>query len=109
MKSIAFDDDFPVLGNLINLSVNTEDNGFEEVKNEAKEAAKAVCRDAMLLSWKNNATGEYHPKTECGAMKKPAWIVFAESRGADLSVHVNGGEYVFLFLKVEGLSNRPMR
>jgi hypothetical protein len=28
------------------------------------------------------------------------WIIFAESRGADIAVNINDGEYVFLFLSL---------
>jgi hypothetical protein len=52
------------------------------------------------LSWYCGKTGEYFPKLECGTWDKPVWIIFAESRGADIAVNINGGEYIFLYLSL---------
>ena len=65
---------------------------------EAKQKAKELTADPMLLSWYSGETGDYYPKTECGRADKPAWIVFAESRGADIAININDGEYIFLYL-----------
>ncbi len=73
---------------------------FVTAKNEAKQKAKQFCDDPMLLSWKHGPTGDYYPKVECGSSDKPAWIVFAESRGGDLVIDVNDGEYTFIFLSL---------
>jgi hypothetical protein len=48
----------------------------------------------------NGKTGEFYPNVDCGAGKKPAWIVFAESRGGNLVVNINNGAYIFFFLKL---------
>ncbi len=54
----------------------------------------------MLLSWKNGKTGETHPDYECGVNDRPFWIRYAEGRGANLTIDINQGEYVFMVLKV---------
>lgn len=30
-----------------------------------------------------------------------AWVVYADARGADLTVDVNDGQYTFMFLRLE--------
>jgi hypothetical protein len=54
----------------------------------------------MLLSWYNGDTGEAYPNVECGVREKPAWIIFAESRGGDLTIDINNGRYVFIYLSL---------
>ena len=60
------------------------DLDFAEAKDFAKQKAKEICADPMLLSWYQGKTGESYPNLECGPDDKPAWIVYAESRGGDL-------------------------
>jgi hypothetical protein len=54
----------------------------------------------MLLSWNNAETGEYYPAYECGRSGRPAWVVYADARSADLTVDINDGRYTFMFLKL---------
>ena len=51
----------------------------------------------MLLAWYDGKTGDYVPKTECGVGDKPAWIIYAESRGGDITIDINDEEYVFIY------------
>lgn len=88
------------MGNHINLMIDDEELDFESAKYIAKEKAKELTTDPMMLSWFSGKTGEFYPKTECGPMDKPPWIVFAESRGADIAININDGEYIFLYLSV---------
>ncbi|MEJ2657412.1 MAG: AF1514 family protein [Desulfobacterales bacterium] len=87
-------------GNHIKIRIDDKDLDFLKAKNIAKEKAKELADDPMLLSWHNGKTGEYFPKLECGTWEKPVWIIFAESRGADIAVNINDGEYVFLYLSL---------
>ena len=87
-------------GNHIRLSIDQKDLDFDFAKDQAKKKAKELTDDPMLLSWLNGKTGDFYPKTECGPMDKPPWIVFAESRGADIAININDGEYIFLYLSV---------
>jgi hypothetical protein len=54
----------------------------------------------MLLSWYNGKTNESYPNLECGPGDKPAWIIYAESRGGDLTIDINEGQYVFIYLSL---------
>lgn len=71
---------------------------FGDAKDLAKEKAKELSADPMLLSWYNGRTGQGYPRFECGRGDKPAWFVFSESRGGDILVDVNDGEYIFIYL-----------
>ena len=84
--------------NHIRLTVNNEELGIATATDLAKQKAKELSEDPMLLSWYCGKTGEYYPKTECGRSDKPPWIIFAESRGADIAIDINDGEYIFMYL-----------
>lgn len=87
-------------GRLIRLAMDP-DADFETARQKAKEQANTVCPQPIMLSWFNGKTGEYHPKVQCGSHKKPVWQLYAESRGSDITVEINGGMYVFMFLSAE--------
>ena len=87
-------------GNHIRIEVDQNNLSFVQAKDIAKAKAKEIAEDPMLLSWYNGRNGEYFPKVECGVRDKPVWIVFAESRGADIAVNINDGEYIFLYLSL---------
>jgi len=105
--------DYP--GKHIKINTGNLSLDFAEAKDIAKQKAKetctdpvldfaeanGTCEDPMLLSWYQGKTGESYPNMECGPGDKPAWIVFAESRGGDLTIDVNEGQYVFIFLSLE--------
>ena len=87
-------------GNHIEILVDDDDLDFLKAKNLAKAKAVELAADPMLLSWYNGKTGDYYPKLECGTWDKPVWMIFAESRGADMAVNINDGEYIFLYLSL---------
>jgi len=91
-------EDYP--GRLVELKSDKPDLDFDEAKDIAKQKAKEICADPMLLSWYQGQTGESYPNLECGPGDKPAWIVYAESRGGDLTIDINGGQYVFIYLSI---------
>ena len=90
--------DYP--GKHIELKIDDPNLDFVEAKDLAKQKAKESCADPMLLSWYQGKTGESYPNLECGPGDKPAWIVFAESRGGDLTIDINAGQYVFIYLSL---------
>ncbi|MBU4388632.1 MAG: AF1514 family protein, partial [Proteobacteria bacterium] len=73
---------------------------FSKARDLAKGKAGERCNDPMLLSWHNGKTGEFYPRFECGSGDKPPWIVFAEARGGNLTIDINDGEYIFIYLKL---------
>jgi len=90
--------DYP--GKHIELKIDNPDLDFTEAKGIAKQKAKEICADSMLLSWYQGKTGESYPNLDCGPVDKPAWIVYAESRGADLTIDINEGQYVFIYFSM---------
>ena len=85
-------------GNVIRLQVDDDPLDLATAKDIAKKKAREFCADPMLLSFYMGETGEYYPKAECSFLERPAWIVFAESRGGDMLIDINDGQYVFIYL-----------
>ena len=90
--------DYP--GKHVELKTDNPELDFTEAKEIAKQKAKENSADPMLLSWFQGKTGESYPNLECGPGDKPAWIIFAESRGGDLTIDINEGQYVFIYLLI---------
>ena len=66
----------------------------------AKEKARDLDPNAMMLSYHSGKTGEYWPAYDCGGDGRPPWIVFAESRGYNLLIDVNAGDFEFFYLRM---------
>ncbi|UCH21015.1 MAG: AF1514 family protein [Deltaproteobacteria bacterium] len=90
--------DYP--GDHIKIGIDDKDLELVKAKEFAKQKAKELCPDPMLLSWYQGGTGESYPNLECGRGEKPAWVLYAESRGANLTIDVNDGQYIFIYLCV---------
>ncbi|MEH0022686.1 MAG: AF1514 family protein [Desulfobacter sp.] len=84
----------------INIDITEPDLDFVAAKQVAKDKAFEKCDHPMILSWKNGKTGESHPDYECGVNERPFWMRYAEGRGANLTIDINHGEYVFMVLKL---------
>ncbi len=82
----------------VNIQIAGSDLSFEEVSDQARSRARDIDKNAMMLAWFNRRSGEGFPDYDCGAGDKPPWRVFAESRGANLTIDVNDGEFIFLYL-----------
>jgi Domain of unknown function (DUF5619) len=91
-------EDYP--GQHIKLKIDNSDLDFAEAKDFATQKAEETGADPMLLSWYQGKTRESYPNLECGPGDKPAWIVYAESRGGDLTIDINEGQYVFIYLSI---------
>ncbi|MDX2445676.1 MAG: AF1514 family protein [Desulfobacterales bacterium] len=85
-------------GNHIRLIINNPGLDLASATDIAKKKATELGDDPMLLAWSNGKTGEYYPTADCGSSDTPPWLVFAESRGADIAININDGEYIFLYL-----------
>ena len=86
----------------IDLEIEDPELDFERAKDIAKAKSRELRGETMLLSWHNAQTGEYYPTFDCGGSEKPAWILYAESRGANLTIRINDGLYTFMFLQLSG-------
>jgi hypothetical protein len=91
-------DDYPF--EKVELAVEDPDLDLATASALAREKARAMDPNAMMLSFHSNKTGEYWPKYECGAGGRSPWIVFAEARGCNLLVDINEGEFQFYYLRM---------
>ena len=84
------------------ISLNSEDPELDLASASAlaKQKARAIDRNAMLLSYHSGKTGEYWPTYDCGGGDRPPWLVFAESRGYNLKIDINNGEYEFFYIRL---------
>ena len=65
----------------------------------AKTKARDLDSNAMMLSYHSGKTGEFWPAYDCGGNGRPPWIVFAESRGYNLKIDINDGDFEFFYLR----------
>ena len=70
---------------------------FSAARAAAQEAALTRASEPLLLAWLDAESGRFSPNVTCCGDDKPTWLVYAESRGGDLSISVNGGLFVFVF------------
>lgn len=85
---------------ILNLHIEDPELDFSGAKKIAKDKALEICDFPMILSWKNAKTGESYPDYECGITDRPFWIRYAEGRGANLTIDINEGDYIFMILKM---------
>ncbi|SMD01008.1 hypothetical protein SAMN02746065_12074 [Desulfocicer vacuolatum DSM 3385] len=81
-------------------TIDDPDLDFTMAKNNVKEMVTSTYGNAMILSWKDGTTGKFYPTFACGDGKTNVepWIYYAQTRGANLTVDVNDGAYVFMIL-----------
>ena len=87
-------------GNHIKMTAADSNLEFTQAKDIAKQKAQEICDDPMLLSWYQGDTGKFYPDIECGRGDQPPWIVYAESRGGDISIDINEGQFIFIYLSL---------
>lgn len=88
-----------MLFNVVEVNFAGADLNFEQAKRIADEKANEASDAHMLLAWYDGKTGAYSPRVECCSEHKPGWLVYAESRGGNLTIDINSQEYVFVYLK----------
>ncbi|MEW6443538.1 MAG: AF1514 family protein [bacterium] len=91
----------PERGMLVNpIDVRIDDGplDFVRAKRIADEKARAVSPEAVLLAWFDRREGTFSPAVTCCDEQKPAWLVYAESRGADIVIDINGEEFIFVYV-----------
>lgn len=70
---------------------------FLEAKTIADEKAREMLPEPMLLAWFDRNTGKFSPDVICCDREKPSWLVYAESRGGNLTVDINDEDFVFVY------------
>jgi hypothetical protein len=82
----------------VKLTIDETDLDFNTARDHAKAKALTINRNAMQLAWYDRQTDKGFPDYDCGPGDRPPWQVFADSRGANLTIDVNNGSYLFLYL-----------
>ncbi len=74
------------------------DVDFSTAKEIADKKAKEVASSPMLLSWFDRRSGKFSPQVDfCEFNNRPVWLVFAESRGGDITIDINQEQYIFVY------------
>ena len=83
------------------INLNSDDPRLDlaAARDMAKQKAREIDSNAMMLSYHSGKTGEFWPSYDCGGGGRPPWVVFAESRGYNLKIDINDGEYEFFYLR----------
>lgn len=86
-----------MLSHPVMLRVNDVSLDYFSAKILADRKAKELSSDPMLMAWFDRNSGTFAPGSICCDRDKPSWLVYAESRGADISVDINDQDYVFVY------------
>lgn len=70
----------------------------------ASALAEKAAGETMLVAWFDGKNKVGYPEVQECTGDRPGWLAYAESRGGNLEVNVNGGEYIFVF--ATGLENQ---
>ena len=73
---------------------------FGQARAIAEMRARQEAADPILLAWYDRDAGRFSPQVTCCGNDKPAWLVYAESRGGDLVIDINCEAYVFVYLRI---------
>ncbi len=79
------------------VKVDDKPINFSSARLLADEKARELSSDPMLLAWFDISTGRFSPVVICCGQNKPTWLIYAESRGADIEVDINNEDYVFVY------------
>ena len=81
----------------IDIDVTDTPLDFGRARAIAEAQARREAADPMLLAWHDRGAGRFSPQVTCCSDDKPAWLVYAESRGGDLVIDINREAYVFVY------------
>ncbi len=81
----------------IDIDVTDVPLDFSRARAIAEARARQEAADPMLLAWYDRGAGRFSPQVTCCGDNKPAWLIYAESRGGDLVIDINGEAYVFVY------------
>ena len=81
----------------IDLAVPDVPLDFTRARARADRRAREEGPEPMLLAWYDRGAGTFSPQVTCCGDDKPAWLIYAESRGGDLVIDINEEAYVFVY------------
>ena len=91
------DFDKKMLPHPVDLKIDDGKLDFRSAKHLSDDKANEYMKHPMLMGWYNRNSGHFSPNVTCCSEDKPGWVVYAESRGGNLSVTVNDEQYVFIY------------
>jgi hypothetical protein len=89
-----------MLGHPVMVRANDNPMDLTRARAIADHKARELSSEPMLLAWFDRKSGKFSPDVICCGSEKPTWLVYAESRGADISVDINNEDYVFVYKAV---------
>ncbi|MFO7985445.1 MAG: AF1514 family protein [Desulfatiglandaceae bacterium] len=86
-----------MLPNPVSIQVDELPADLKAARLIADQKAAELALEPMLLAWYEAKSGRFSPDVECCSETKPGWVVYAESRGGNITIDINGREYVFIY------------
>ena len=82
----------------VKMTIDESGLDFDTARNRAKAKALEINRNAMQLAWYDRVKDKGFPDYDCGPVDQPPWRVFADARGGNLTIDINNGAYIFIYL-----------
>jgi hypothetical protein len=80
----------------IRVTVEGAEVNFDAARKRADDIAAGKLKEPLLVAWYDGVAGLGHPDVpEC--TDRPGWQVYAESRGGELTIDVNSGQYILIY------------
>ena len=86
-----------MLPNPVDVRVDEKNLDFSTARLMAEQKAKELMDHPMLLGWYDSNKGRFSPNVTCCSEEKPGWLVYAETRGGNISITINRETYVFIY------------
>lgn len=86
-----------MLPNPVSIQLKETPPDLQAAKRIADQKASELAADPMLLAWYEAKSGQFSPNVECCSETKPGWVVYAESRGGNITIDINNQAYVFIY------------
>jgi hypothetical protein len=83
---------------------------FLRARRAAEKAAEELLGETVCMAWYDRAEDRESPAhaSEChGSCEVPGYVEYAETRGAELKVVVDGGAYVFCHRSIGEFADAP--
>ena len=89
------------LPGVVPLKMEGPDLNIDKAKEAAKRFAHTYVSDPELVGWYDGNSNKFEREGETCGDGKPDWIEYARSKGGNLTVNVNGEQFVFIFRGVQ--------
>jgi len=86
-----------MLPNPVSIQLDETPPDLKSAKLIADQKVSELAAEPMLLAWYEAKTGRFSPGVECCSETKPGWVVYAESRGGNISIDINDQAYIFIY------------